>query len=83
MASRRPIVASMTTSIPEVAGADAALYFDPKSASELESCLERILTSDELRDRLIQAGRKRLPLFDWDVAAQKTVQVYESVLGKN
>ena len=83
MASRTPIIASLATSIPEVAGADAALYFDPKSSSELESCLEQILTSEELRNRLIQAGQKRLPLFDWDVAAQKTVQVYESALGKN
>jgi glycosyltransferase involved in cell wall biosynthesis len=83
MASQTPVVASLATSIPEVAGADGALYFDPNSVSELTACLERILTSEELRNKLIRAGQKRLPLFDWDLAAQKTIQVYESVLGNN
>lgn len=83
MASRIPIIASMAASIPEVVGADAALYFDPRSPSELETCLERILASEELRSKLIQAAQKRLPLFDWETSARKTVRVYESVLGRN
>lgn len=83
MASRVPIIASRVASIPEVVGADGALYFDPRSASELEHCLEQVLASQEVRNKLIRAGQERLPLFDWDMAAQKTMQVYESVLGNN
>ena len=83
MASKTPIIASRSASIPEVVGEDGALYFDPKSASELERCMEQMLSSEELREKLTEVGERRLPLFDWSVAAQKTVQVYESVLGKN
>ena len=83
MASKTPIIASRSASIPEVVGEDGALYFDPKSTSELEFCLEQILSSEELRYKLAEVGQRRLPLFDWSVAAQKTVQVYESVLGKS
>ncbi|OGW87413.1 MAG: hypothetical protein A3C35_03635 [Omnitrophica bacterium RIFCSPHIGHO2_02_FULL_46_11] len=83
MASKTPIIASHTASIPEVLGEDGALYFDPKSASELEHGLDQMLSSEALRHKLAEAGERRLPLFDWSVAAQQTVQVYESVLGKN
>ena len=82
MASHTPIVASRAASIPEVVGEDGALYFDPHSVSELEHCLEQVLTSQELRNQLTETGQKRLPLFDWNIAAQKTIRVYESVLGK-
>jgi glycosyltransferase involved in cell wall biosynthesis len=83
MASKTPIITSRTASIPEVAGEDGALYFDPKSASELENCMEQVLDSEELRRQLARVGERRLPLFDWSISAQQTVQVYESVLGKN
>lgn len=82
-ASKIPIIGARTSSIPEVMGEDAALYFDPYSASELESQMKRVLMDESLRDRLIQEGLKRLSLFDWQTASQKTVNVYESVLNSN
>ena len=83
MASQTPIIASRIASIPEVLGERAGLYFDPHSASELHACLEKILNRSDLRAQLIEEGLKRLRLFDWKVAAQKTERVYESVLGSN
>ena len=82
-ASKIPVIAARTSSIPEVLGENAGLYFDPHSASELQSRMEQVLFNQKLRDRLIQEGWKRAALFNWQTAAQKTVSVYESALSSN
>lgn len=79
MASKIPVVASTAASIPEVLG-PAALYFDPNSTDELVHCMQQILTDNALRQKLIIEGEKRIKFFNWRDAAQKTEQVYESVL---
>lgn len=73
------VVASRTTSIPEVAG-NAALLVDPHSAGAIEEAVERLLLLPELRDELIARGRKQRELFSWQRTAdllweslQKTV----------
>lgn len=81
MATQTPIIASQAASIPEVLGEKAALFFDPHSVSELQNCMEQILRGEDLRQKLIQEGSKRLALFDWNAAARKTEQVYESAIG--
>ncbi len=83
MASCTPIIAARTSSIPEVVGEKAALYFDPLSTSELTKHMDELIRNESLRKRLVEEGIKRLPSFDWKVAAQKTEQVYESALGSN
>ncbi len=83
MASRIPIIAANSTSIPEVLSEHAGLLFDPGSQSELESCMEKIIKNKNLRQTLIDEGQKRLTLFDWKAAAGKAEKVYESVLYSN
>jgi len=83
MAAQTPIIASHTASIPEVLGGTAGLLFDPYSALELQNCMERILMNSDLRQKLVQEGLKRLDFFNWDIAARKTEQVYDTVLGSN
>ena len=83
MASRIPIIAAHASSIPEVLGEATALFFDPYSVIELETRMEEVLKNQDLCQRLIKQGGERLSLFDWKIAAQKTEQVYESVLGSN
>ncbi len=83
MASQTPIIASRVTSTPEVLGETAGLYFDPQSTFDLQNCMEQILENSDLRHHLVQEGLKRLMLFDWNSAAKKTEQIYESVLGSN
>ncbi len=83
MASRTPIIAAHTSSIPEVLGEETALFFDPHSVAELEKHMEDVINNQNLREQLIQRGVKRLSVFDWKITAQKTAKVYESVLGSN
>lgn len=83
MTAETPVIAAPLTSVPEVLGRSAALYFDPKSSTELEGCLLRMLTESSLRVQLVTEAKKRLPLFNWRIAAQKTRKVYETVIGSN
>lgn len=79
MASGVPVIASKTSSIPEVIG-DAGLYFDPNSEFELITAMEKILTGQSLRQTLIKKGADRVRQFTWSNCVEKTKKVYESVL---
>lgn len=80
MASQTPVIAARATSVPEIAGENAAIYFDPSSVAELTNCMKRVLENTELRAKLIRGGLERIKLFDWKSAAQKTLDIYESLL---
>jgi glycosyltransferase involved in cell wall biosynthesis len=70
-----PAIAARSSSLPEIGG-DAALYFKPGDASELETQLGRLLGDQVLRGELIERGRRRAAEFRWDAAAEKTLEVF-------
>jgi len=74
MAYGIPSIAARSSSLPEIGG-DAALYFSPREARELESQMERVLTDAALRAQLSAAGVARAAQFRWDVAAERTLAV--------
>jgi glycosyltransferase involved in cell wall biosynthesis len=78
MALGVPSIAARSSSLPEIGG-DAALYFDPREPRELEAAIERLLNDAELRQSLIERGRKRAGEFRWDMAAEKTLAVLREV----
>jgi glycosyltransferase involved in cell wall biosynthesis len=57
-----PVVASSTTSIPEVAG-DAAVLVDPRDEVALAAAIMRLLEDPPLRQKLAEAGRARARVF--------------------
>lgn len=67
-----PVVTSSASALPEVAG-DAALLIDPSSVEAIADATTRVLTDNSLRDRLIEAGRKRPAAFSWDRTAEATL----------
>lgn len=77
-----PVVASGTTSIPEVGG-DAALYIDPESVEELAAAMLRVIVDPELRAAMIAKGRVRAMQFGWDRVANQTIDVYRRCLAGN
>jgi glycosyltransferase involved in cell wall biosynthesis len=80
MACHTAVLASNTSSLPEVAGS-AALYFDPHSVEDIAEKLVRILDDAPLRTRLVQAGSERILAFSWSRTAEQTMRVYERVQG--
>jgi len=82
MAVGTPVVASDRGSLPEVLG-DGALLVDVGEDRALCEALEAVLTQPELRARLARAGRDRAGTFTWEKCAERTVDVYRSVLAES
>lgn len=72
MASGVPVLASNTTSLPEVAGPDAVLV-DPGSAEALAQAMDRLLRDPALREQLVHSGLQHVRRFDWQRSAQAFV----------
>lgn len=79
MARGVPVVASSTSSIPEVAG-EAALLVDPRSAELIGDAIAQVLRDGELATRLAAAGRARAAMFTWEKTAAATVDAYRRAL---
>lgn len=65
-----PIITSNTSSMPEVAG-EAAILIDPFLPEDIAAAIIKIDTQPELRNKLIEAGKKQKEKFSWELTAQK------------
>lgn len=74
-----PVVASNTSSLPEVSQG-AALEVDPASAGAIGAAMLALVRDDALRARCIEAGRRRAEQLTWRETAQQTAAVYHAVL---
>lgn len=69
-----PVAASGVSSMPEVAG-EAAVYFNPESASEIKDALKSVLLDKSFASSLIEKGKERLRSFSWEKCAKETLTV--------
>lgn len=74
-----PVLSSNTSSLPEVYG-DAALTFSPYSVEELRECLNKIVSSDSIREEFSKKGLKHAKNFTWEKCTQDTLKVYKSLI---
>ncbi len=79
MACGAPVVASATSSVPEVAG-DAALLVDPHDTKNLSQAIYAVLTDPALAADLSARGLSRAAAFSWQKTAAETVRVYRNIL---
>jgi glycosyltransferase involved in cell wall biosynthesis len=75
MAFRTPVVVSDRSSLPEVAG-DAALTVDPERSDLIADAIYRIVAEPELRQELINRGRRWIEEFSWERTARLTLEAY-------
>jgi glycosyltransferase involved in cell wall biosynthesis len=76
MAAGVPVITSNTSCLPEVAGG-GALLVDPRSAAEIQSAMEKLLTSPELGQELGAAGMARARReYRWSVCARKSLEFF-------
>lgn len=76
MGQRCPIIASNTSSIPEVVE-NAALLFEPNSKESLISSIELLERNKSKREKLVDLGFEQEKKFSWEKAAHETFKVYE------
>jgi glycosyltransferase involved in cell wall biosynthesis len=79
MACGTPVVASTTSSLPEVVG-QAGLLVDPTDTEALAAAMEQVLTSVEMREKMRVAGLAQAQGFSWQQTARRTVDSYRQAL---
>jgi glycosyltransferase involved in cell wall biosynthesis len=79
MARGVPVATSGRASLAEVAD-DAALLFDPEDVDAIRSTIERLLSDEDERRRLADAGRRRAERFTWERTAELTLASYRRAL---
>ncbi len=72
-----PVIASLTTCMPEVLEG-AALYFNPTQVNELVEALISGFTDEKLRAELSMLGKKIAAKYSWLTCAKKTSEVYQN-----
>lgn len=72
MATGVPVACANASSMPEVGG-DAAQYFDPADADSIEVVMRRVLSTEDLRQRMISDGVRWARRFHWEDTARRTL----------
>ena len=82
MASGCPCIVADTGGLREVvpAGERVGLRFNGGDAEHLGVMIERLLTDEPLRDRLVLEAGEHVLRFDWGDVARQTAELYERVL---
>lgn len=79
MACGTPVVASNTTSIPEVVG-DAACQVAPDETGSIAAGLARVLDNPSYAAELRERGFARARAFSWERTARETLSIYRDVI---
>jgi len=82
MACGTPVIATRAGALPEIVGEyGTGILVPPADPPALAAAIKRLLADRPLRQRMGEAARKRIEeSFSWEVAARKTLEVYEEVL---
>jgi glycosyltransferase involved in cell wall biosynthesis len=78
MARRTPVIASDSSSLPEVAR-DAAILLDPDDIEGLRDAMRRVADEPGLSAKMIERGAEVVAGFSWDETARGTVAAYEEL----
>lgn len=77
MASECPVIAADTGGLREVVPVEGAgLRFRPKDPEHLAEAAIQVLSSDDLRNRMVAEGLAHIRRFDWDDVAARTLTLY-------
>ena len=79
MAHGCPVVASNTSSIPEVIGS-AGQYFDPSDIDAQAEAISKVVFDESNKAHLIVNGLNRVNMFTWSRCAADTLEIYKKIL---
>ncbi len=72
------VIASYTSSIPEVVG-DAALLINPESPEEIAANMKKIIEDEDLQEDLKNRGLLQSKKFSWEDSAHKLLQIIDKL----
>lgn len=75
MACGCPVLSSHAASLPEVIGADNALFFPPDQPEAMVQAMTRLVSENGLKERLRAAGVKQAVKYTWENTAKLTLPV--------
>jgi len=78
MACGCPVIASNSSSIPEI-GSCAAIYFASNNSNELKNIIENLIVNQSERERHIKLGLYRSHQFSWEKTAQDTYTIFKAI----
>ena len=78
MACGCPVIASNSSSLPEVVG-DAGVLVEPNNMEELAEAILKVLHDGDLRHALKAKGIQRAAHFTWERTAKTTRDLYASL----
>jgi glycosyltransferase involved in cell wall biosynthesis len=76
-----PVVTSNITSLPEIGG-DAVLLVDPYDVGSIGNGMVTLITNEQRRKEIIEAGYRQSAKFSWKKMAEETVLVYRSLAAR-
>lgn len=76
-----PVVASKTSSLPEVVG-QAGILFEPEDVNEIKLVLERSLTDEAVYQNIKGKCLEQASKFSWEKTAKEVLVVYQEVYEK-
>jgi glycosyltransferase involved in cell wall biosynthesis len=82
MAAGIPVLTSLRSAMPEVAG-NGALLVNPEDTEELAAALQRLTEDSALRQELIRRGFEHCSAFTWERAAAETWKIYQELLSRS
>ena len=78
MACGTAVICSDVPALVEVAGG-AALVTPVGDVARLAEAIEAVVGDTQLRERLVRAGRLRVPRYDWNAVAERAWRLYHSL----
>lgn len=78
MACGCPVVASNSSSLPEVMG-EAGIMVNPDDVEGLAQAISKVLENQALREELIAKGLERAERFSWEKTSRETIEVYKGL----
>ncbi|WP_018616134.1 glycosyltransferase family 4 protein [Segetibacter koreensis] len=81
MKSEVPVITSAGSSMAETAG-EAAFFADIKDPNEIADQMKRVFKDEQLRNKMIVAGKERAKMFSWDKTITLTWQLIQQAVSK-
>lgn len=79
MSLKCPVVLANASCFPEIAQ-DAGVYFDPLDIDSMTEAMTQITGDEDLRNKMIDLGGKRVREFSWKKCADEHLKVYKSLI---